>query len=108
MPKGSYEVEKQVDKDGATTISLFVFLVAITLALLIGMWLGWKFHYYATYVPPKRVPPGETVTERRRRERDAGQKSKVVQAQCTYSSVRGAAQGRFDFLRRDEDGAWYD
>ena len=97
-----------MDKDGATTISLFVFLVATTLALLVGMRIGWKLSYNATYVPPKRVPPGETATERRRRERDAGQESKVIQAQCTYSAIRGVSQGRFDFLRRDEDGAWYD
>ena len=31
---------------------------------------------------------------------------KIVQSQCTYSSLRGVSKPSFEFLRRGEDGAW--
>ena len=95
-------------KDGATTISLFTFLVSVMLALILGCMIGMSIGRLAFEPKPKRVPPGDQVWERRKRERDAGEESKIIQSQCTYSGVRGCTQGRFDVLRGERDGAWYD
>jgi hypothetical protein len=34
--------------------------------------------------------------------------TKATQSQCTYSSIRGVTNPRFEFLRRQQDGCWSD